>query len=111
MDTRAEGIAGMRIIIEGNTEKQREHLQSASANKMQIINILDGADNEHNNCLLYKSKHIYYGYQRFFNDDVSFQESLRCYYLVLSAKFEPSYIDDKNLDQCETLLVLKQVIR
>ena len=103
-----ESVSGLRLIIEGNIDTQHKYLHTGCETTMQIINILDG---EYNNCILYKSKHIYYGHQKFFNDGVSFKESLRCYYLVLSAKFDPSYIHETNLDQCETLLVLKKVIK
>ena len=36
---------------------------------------------------------------------------MQCYYIVLSAKFNAADVDKKNLDQSETLLLLKQVIK
>jgi hypothetical protein len=81
-----EKVHGQRLILEGNTKQQSGHSHKHKAtdagcgnrcDQIQLINILDEDPidpyNSYNNTLLYRSKHIKYGYQRFFNQNTSFK--------------------------------------
>jgi len=77
-------------------------------NKFQTINLL--THKESNNVMKYKSDIINYGHQRFYNIDMSNKTAVQSYYAFFATELDPSFIEKKNLDHCETQIITKTIL-